>query len=124
MELYKDRNVELRKYIIPLCFLFSAESVIAETYSPVSTIKGMTVGTTLVRVFLADVDVLKFESCTVEAKKTGYALNPADTGVELMLSTLLSAKVSGQKLMFQSVGCHAGYSEISHIYFCDTEFCK
>lgn len=113
-----------KKLLLPFLIvglLFSVQSF-AESYSVASTIKGITVGSTLVRVYL-DTLTGNFESCTSEQKKNAYAFDPSLPGGEFMLSVVLSAKVSQQKLSFLSMGCKSDYSKITHVYFCDKAFC-
>ena len=102
--------------------LFSNVSY-AASYSVPSVITGITVGPTLVRVYLDDVSG-EFETCTAISKKVAYSFDPSIPGNEFMLSAVLSAKVSNQKIMFQSVGCLVDYSKITHVYFCDTDKCQ
>lgn len=88
-----------------------------ESYSPISTVKGLTIGQGYVRVKLVDMEPA--EDCS----KTDYYL--LDTSVQKDgFSAVLAAKASGQKLSFQLKGCHGDMPKISHIYFCDRAFCS
>ncbi|WP_165389218.1 hypothetical protein [Pseudoalteromonas rubra] len=110
------------KKLSVILFMVLSNSVLAESYSVTSEITGITLGPDLVRVYVKDTSG-GFESCTDRAKKVAYVLNPTELGGDIMTSALLAAKVSGQKVRFQSQGCHYGYSKITHVYFCDTDTC-
>jgi len=116
-------RVLVKKIIILMLVFLITEKVFAQSFSVPSTISGVTIGPSLARVYLTDLSG-GFESCTVAEKKNAYSFDPSITGNEFMLSAILSAKVSKQKIMFQSIDCYMGYSKITHVYFCNTDRCE
>ena len=115
--------MKFRVFVSSIFLGMSIHSVsAAESYSAPSTITGVTVGPTLARAYVSDQSG-GFEGCTAAAKKVAYAFDPSVPGNKFMLSVILSAKVSGQKVSFQSIDCLADYSKITHVYFCDTAGC-
>lgn len=74
----------------------------------------------MVRVALND-STGSYEPCSSESP--WYALNLADPGAKEMYAAILSAKIAGQMLFVQSIGCYGTYSKITLVYICDTFLC-
>lgn len=95
----------------------------AESYSSVSSVKGLTFYDDGVRIKLESMK--EVESC---ANQNFYYLPTPDEKSNKLVSVLLTAKASGEKLSLQLVGCEqmTGYSypKVTHIYFCDTVYCN
>ena len=94
----------------------------ADSYSKVTTVKGLTFepGTNTVRVILTDATGA-YEPCSSE---TWYAFSMADAGGKEMYATLLAAKLGGDSLFLQSRGCITTYSKVTLVYLCDTIWCQ
>lgn len=104
------------KYALILFFSIQSSFVFSESYSEVSTVKGLTVGNSYARVQLSTMK--ETESCT---NSKFYYLDNSES--KDMFSTLLAAKASGQLVSLQLVGCANNMAQISHVYACDTSFC-
>ena len=94
----------------------------AESYSKVSAVKNITVGSGMIRVRLVD-NTGGFEPCATERDWYYISLNSTSPGTREMYAALLSAKASGQNVFLQLTGCASGYSVITQVYMCDTLFC-
>ena len=95
----------------------------ADSYTLDSIIKNMTVGNGLARVQFLD-GVGGFESCSTNQQWYGLDLTSTVAGTKEMYATLLSAKLTGQKLHLQLIGCVGAYSKITHVYVCDNSSCQ
>ena len=105
------------KKILVIISLIATSFVYGVTYSNVSTVKGMTVGDTGVRVQLESMKPA--EQCST----TNFYF--VDTSISKdMYSALLAAKASGQKVSFQLIGCHNNIPKVTQVYLCDTHFCS
>lgn len=107
------------KYLWLLILFAVANLAVAESYSNASTIKAITVGTTYARVQLTSMPSTPAESCS---SSTFYYLD-LTTGSEIYSATL-AAKLAGEKISFQLIGCQSGMPKITHVYLCDTLFCS
>lgn len=123
--------LDLGKYVmknliwLTLVTLFLYHSAgYAESYSEASTVTALTLGANGIRVKLNKMKSV--ESCVTQDYY--YLDTPDDDRYDKLVSALMAAKVSQQKLSFQFVGCSQvgskSYPKISHIYFCDTSFCS
>ena len=104
-----------------LCLLtltLFAANVQAETYSEVSTVKGITIGTTT-----AARVVLDSMKPGVESQCSDQKYYSLDLSNKEMFSGILAAKASGAKLSFQLNGCENNRPKIVHVYLCDQKFC-
>ncbi len=88
----------------------------AESYSPSSKIKGMTIGTDYARIQLETMGPA--EGC--DSPKY-YKL--ATTNGAGMFSALLAAKASGSIVSVQLIGCDSNMPNITHVYLCDNKLC-
>jgi hypothetical protein len=105
------------KYILALSLTLACNFAYSESYSNVSTVKGLTIGAISARVQL---DSMKLaEGCSNEKF---YLLDSENN--KAMFSSILAAKASGQKVSFQLIGCENDTAKISHVYMCDTKFCS
>lgn len=101
--------------VVSIFLLFSNAN--AESYSNVSTVKGMTVGVGFARIQL--VSMKAAENCL----NSNYYWLDTSQGKE-MFSALLAAKASGSELSLQLVGCQGDMPKITHVYICDKPFCS
>jgi len=111
------------RVVITFSFFCFTNLSLAESYSPISTIKALTFSTTGVRVKLENMTE-SIEGCSTQ---NYYYLPTPDQQSDKLVSVLLAAKISGQGIWFQLSGCQDmaqyNYPKISHIYFCDTSWC-
>lgn len=101
-----------------IALLLICNQAYGESYSDVTTVKGLSIGTDYVRVQL---DSMKqAEGCP---SVHYYYLDTSDS--KNIYSALLSAKLSNQQLSLQLTGCDASgkMAKISHLYMCDKQFC-
>ena len=101
------------KYLSCFSFLFIlvSSNVFGTSYSEAHTISQMTVGKEFARVKMSN--MIAYEGCS---RSDYYILSFADSGSSEMYSMLLAAKLSGEKLKFQLIGCKSNFAEITHIY--------
>jgi hypothetical protein len=94
----------------------------ADSYSHVTRVKGLTLqgSTNTVRIVLED-STGSYEPCATDS---WYAFSLADQGGKEMYATLLAAKLSGNNLFLQSIGCLGPYSKVTLVYVCDTLWCQ
>ena len=106
----------MKKSCLLLLFLIALNTQ-AASYSDVSKVKGMTIGTTAARV------VLESMKSGVESQCSDQKYYSLDLSNKEMFSSILMAKASGTKLSFQLNGCANNRPKISHVYLCDKKFC-
>lgn len=116
-EMFNYLEVVMR-YILSLVLLVFASSLWAESYSNVSTVKGISIIPSSARIQLNSMK--EAEGCS---SSQYYYLGPLSDKGE-MYSTILAAKMSGEKLSFQLTGCQGKYPVITAIYLCDKHFCN
>ena len=111
-----------RDVLAMLSTLCLAAAAHANTYSNVSTIKGLTVenGNGRVRLVLDDMTAAK-ESCATDP---WYAFSLSTLGAKEMYASLLAAKFAGQRVFVQANGCEGPYSSVTLVYVCDAMWCQ
>ena len=114
--------MKLQKTILMIT-LFLPLLTHAASYSNVTTVKALTLGADGVRVKLDSMKEL--EGCV---NQKYYYLSTPTNQEDKLVSALLTAKISKQKINFQLSGCETmssySYPKIRHIYFCDTALCN
>lgn len=105
------------------CFFFGGIPVaVAESYSEVASVDALTFSTYGVRVKLTSMKSV--EGC---ADQNYYFLPTPDDSYDKMVSALIAAKATGEKLSLQLTQCEPlgsnSYPKITHIYMCDSSFC-
>ncbi|KZN60075.1 hypothetical protein N473_25465 [Pseudoalteromonas luteoviolacea CPMOR-1] len=93
----------------------------AASYTEVSEIKAITIGTEGVRVKLRTMK--QYENCS---QKDWYFLDTNIKNFDTMYSGLLSHKATKEKIFLQLTGCDSSnkYPKINHVYLCDTTWCQ
>lgn len=105
------------KRVLVFLSMFQIGGAYAESYSDVTTIKGITVGGTAARVLMESMKEGVESSCSDQKY---YNL---DLSKKEMFSTILAAKMSNTKLSFQLNGCENDRPNIAHVYLCEQRFC-
>jgi len=105
-------------------FLYSISFLThAESFTQVTKIKGITSDGNYVRVVLDD--MLEAEGCK---NQNYYFFELSQESGKNMLHILLAAKTNNEKVSIQIDGCKKvedrEYPVVTHVYFCDTEYCS
>ena len=110
------------KYLLVLSFFLSFVAHSAEYPAP-STITALTFSEAGVRVKMT-----AMSSSDMCPDSKYYYLDTANAGSDKLVSVLLAAKLSQQKIWFQLNGCAGdgsySYKKITHVYLCDTMWCS
>ncbi len=114
---------EKMKNFILIIMVFFATALHAESFTETTRISGLTSGGEYVRVVLDD--MVEAEDCK---NQNYYLLDVSDSLGDTMLQLLLVAKTTKQKVSIQIDGCQAledrEYPLITHVYLCDSQYCR
>lgn len=111
----------MKKYLM-LLILFTPLLLHAESFTQVTKVSGLTSDGEYVRVVLED--MLEAEGCK---NQNYYFLDVTGEPGKIMLQILLAAHTNKEKVSIQIDGCQKiedrEYPVVTHVYFCDTEYC-
>lgn len=110
------------KYFLAVLIIILALPLHAESFTQVTKISGLTSDGKYVRVVLED--MLEAEGCK---NQNYYYLDVLEEPGKIMLQILLAAQTNKDKVSIQIDGCKKiedrEYPVVTHVYFCDTEYC-
>ena len=115
---------KLTKFALTLSIMLCYSSLAySASYSKVASIEALTFSNKGVRVKLTEMSPA--EGC---ANQNWYYLPTPDSSYGQMVSSLIAAKATGEKISLQLLLCEPlgtySYPKINHIYMCDSEFCS